>query len=522
MSQDTQTQFVEHDNSAAPLVLISYSHDSDEHKNWVRELATRLRQLGVDVLLDQWELGLGDDIPKFMERGVSNSKRVLMVCTEAYNRKADDGKGGVGYEAMIVTGELVADLGTRKFIPITRQSAETKVLPKCLSTRYYIDFSKDNSFEEKLEELARELHSAQVFKKPELGTNPFTTKSDQASPSVAISNEEVLDNNHSPLETYETALNLAKNNDFAEWTKFVHKHKNAAEVALCAWRKNNEANTPKVSKDLPSFFCSAVEIYNHLFAIILAAIDSDNERFKNQLSLIDWIREPKGWIRSGYTIWVDLPDLVLSTFQAIIGSFTLHRQQPKLAYNLATTQISERYHSHEKDHLFLNYRITGWVESLGGNCKETDTFLKKYFNSQSWLQTIFGGSDLLMGAYGAYYSFLNILDFFSASKEGLLKSDRDRDSKNRDLPRTPLFPAKIVDEYQHVATSLIAINNEFLHEIMEQNNITSSDMESDWKKWLKHCYHWIHQVYTPHARMLLPHADLPKLLKQSSGDLNIL
>jgi len=70
--------------------------------------------------------GLGDDVPKFMEKSVSSSDRVLMICTEPYVRKADDGVGGVGYEAMVVTGELVKNIGTSKFIPVIRQKAVRK------------------------------------------------------------------------------------------------------------------------------------------------------------------------------------------------------------------------------------------------------------------------------------------------------------------------------------------------------------------------------------------------------------
>ena len=105
-----------------PIVFISYSHDTKEHKAWVAALAQRLVEKGVDVLFDQWDLGPGDDVPKFMEHAVARAHRVLMICTEAYVRKADDGKGGVGYEAMVVAGELVRDLGTNKFVPIVRQS----------------------------------------------------------------------------------------------------------------------------------------------------------------------------------------------------------------------------------------------------------------------------------------------------------------------------------------------------------------------------------------------------------------
>jgi TIR domain len=80
-----------------PVVFISYSHDSDEHKKWVRDFATALRDVGVDVILDQWKIGPGDDVPKFMEQSVQKALRVVMVCPEQYVRKADHGKGGAGW-----------------------------------------------------------------------------------------------------------------------------------------------------------------------------------------------------------------------------------------------------------------------------------------------------------------------------------------------------------------------------------------------------------------------------------------
>jgi hypothetical protein len=46
-----------------PKVFISYSHDSQEHKKWGLDLATRLRNNGVDAIIDQWELRAGDDLP---------------------------------------------------------------------------------------------------------------------------------------------------------------------------------------------------------------------------------------------------------------------------------------------------------------------------------------------------------------------------------------------------------------------------------------------------------------------------
>ena len=78
------------DETTPAKVFVSYSHDSPEHKRWVTDFSSNLVKNGIDVILDQWDLGLGDDVPKFMEKAVSSSDRVLMICTESYVRKADD------------------------------------------------------------------------------------------------------------------------------------------------------------------------------------------------------------------------------------------------------------------------------------------------------------------------------------------------------------------------------------------------------------------------------------------------
>lgn len=50
--------------------FISYSWDNDDHKMWVRDLATRLHGEGITVKLDQWHLVPGDQLPQFMETAV--------------------------------------------------------------------------------------------------------------------------------------------------------------------------------------------------------------------------------------------------------------------------------------------------------------------------------------------------------------------------------------------------------------------------------------------------------------------
>ena len=155
-----------------PTVFISYSHDTLEHKKWVLELAIRLRNNGIDAIIDQFELQAGDDVPHFMEKNLVKADKIIMVCTERYVEKANSGEGGVGYEKMIVTASLLKRIDENKVIPLIKQNGETK-LPTFLSSKLYINFSKNDEYEFNFDNLLRTIHKTPLFEKPPVGNNPF-------------------------------------------------------------------------------------------------------------------------------------------------------------------------------------------------------------------------------------------------------------------------------------------------------------------------------------------------------------
>ena len=146
-------------------VFISYSYDTPEHKQWVSELIAKLHRKGVNMILDQWELRPGDDLAQFIEHGIRDSDRVLVICTDSYVRKANAGEGGVGYEPMIVTRKLVQDLGINKFIPVVRLALGEDKTPSFLGPQVYIDLPAEDQFDEKFNELLRECLPALVVQK---------------------------------------------------------------------------------------------------------------------------------------------------------------------------------------------------------------------------------------------------------------------------------------------------------------------------------------------------------------------
>lgn len=155
-------------------IFISYSWGTKEYQDWVVNLAKRLMNDTIDVVLDRWDLKDGNDVFHFMESMVKSDDiyRVLILCDKNYKAKADNRDGGVGTETQIITPEIYKDQKQEKFIPIVteRDVNKTISLPIFLSSRKYIDFSDEEHFEESYEELIRNILDAPSIPKPKLGT----------------------------------------------------------------------------------------------------------------------------------------------------------------------------------------------------------------------------------------------------------------------------------------------------------------------------------------------------------------
>jgi TIR domain len=154
-----------------PRVFISYSWDSDEHQEWVLTLATRLRQEGVDVVLDEWNLGLGENRFHFMERSVVSAEFILLVCTPIYAEKSNDREGGVGYESNIITTQIAEKTDKQKFIPVLRAGDWKSALPVWLKHMVGCNLSADPYSESEYRKLLRTLHRQQAVA-PALGPRP--------------------------------------------------------------------------------------------------------------------------------------------------------------------------------------------------------------------------------------------------------------------------------------------------------------------------------------------------------------
>ncbi|MFF1661391.1 toll/interleukin-1 receptor domain-containing protein [Streptomyces sp. NPDC058258] len=127
------------DNSG-PRTLISYSHDSDEHRETIRRFAERLRQAGVDAWIDQFdEHNPPESWPDWMRREIDKSDFVIVAVTNNYvqrfNRETGPGIGsGVRWEGALITADLYHSRRERaKFIPVVLRAGDASLIPAPLN-----------------------------------------------------------------------------------------------------------------------------------------------------------------------------------------------------------------------------------------------------------------------------------------------------------------------------------------------------------------------------------------------------
>lgn len=167
---------------SCPTVFISYSWDDDEHRRWVKDFADQLLSDGINAVVDQYDLSLGDRLTQFMEQSITDADFVLIICTPLYKEKADKRTGGVGYEGHIISDELFNHHNERKFIPVLRRGTLEAALPKFCAGKLSIDLSGSPVSQEQYHDLLDTIFGKK--KKPTIGkktstVGPFQKNSEQ-------------------------------------------------------------------------------------------------------------------------------------------------------------------------------------------------------------------------------------------------------------------------------------------------------------------------------------------------------
>jgi tetratricopeptide (TPR) repeat protein len=139
---------------ASSTVFISYSHDSPEHEANVLALANRLRDDGIDAVLDQYQSFPTEGWDLWGQRQILAARFVLVACTATYRRRFDGeeepGKGlGATSEAGYIR-QLLYNAGgiNEKFFPILLTDADGEHIPLKLQEYQHFPLYTEHGYED--------------------------------------------------------------------------------------------------------------------------------------------------------------------------------------------------------------------------------------------------------------------------------------------------------------------------------------------------------------------------------------
>lgn len=173
LSRDEQRLTV---GQVPPRVLISYTASSPDNKQWVDDLFRYLRAHGVNARLDTYFLRPGMDVVQWMCNELDLADRVILVCDQQYAARADRRHGGVGWETMLVQGDMYADMyrerpedAPPKYIPVVRSAVWEAGLPGYLRTKLALHFPPGQPEDEARRRLLDEIRQTGPLIPPVVG-----------------------------------------------------------------------------------------------------------------------------------------------------------------------------------------------------------------------------------------------------------------------------------------------------------------------------------------------------------------
>lgn len=351
-----------------PKLFISYCWSSSDHEEWVLRLGTELRENGVDVILDKWDLKEGNDANAFMEKMVSDEdiEKVILIIDNQYSEKANKRSGGVGTETQIISAEVYESVEQNKFVAViaTRDQEGKAKLPVFYKSRIYIDLSDEDLYAKNFEQLLRWVYDKPLDVKPELGSKPaFLDEEFSVSLGTSVAFRRLVEaiknsrpHAHGALVDY---FDLFSNN-------------------LKKFRLNPSNGVTDFDQKVVDSIEQFVPFRSELIEVFAAIAQYDNAISSAHVihkffeHMIPYIDRPEGVNRYYKWDWDNLKFIIQESFVVCISVFLKHER-----YDIVEYLIKNRYYSeNDKDYGQSKMRSFGVFRSSLESLKHRNTRLK--------------------------------------------------------------------------------------------------------------------------------------------------
>lgn len=319
---------------SVPKLFISYCWSNTEHEKWVLRLGTELRESGVDVILDKWDLKEGNDANAFMEKMVTDEeiKKVILVIDDKYSEKANKRSGGVGTETQIISAEVYESVEQNKFVAViaNRDHEGNAKLPVFYKSRIYIDLSDEDLYGKNFEQLLRWVYDKPLNVKPEIGSKPAFLDEET---SISIGTGVIF-----------RRLVEAVKNSRPHAHGALLEYFNVLSVGISKFRLEPSKGANDFDEMVINNIARAMPIHNELIEVFSVLAQYDNQKSTVSVihkffeSLIPYLGRPEGISSYHKWDWDNLQFIVQESFLLCITVFLKYER-----FDVVEHLLSQRY-----------------------------------------------------------------------------------------------------------------------------------------------------------------------------------
>ena len=261
--------------------------------------------------------------------------------------------------------------------------------------------------------------------------------------------------------------------------QFVREIRRDISNSLEEWKPEFEQQKLDTTEKILEAVDKTVHIVSPLISVALASLESGEESFSDQRSVLQDLFTIVGWKNNTCVPWIDMPNALRYVYHSLHGGLSLKTNQLNLALSLARENVRVNYPSHSRGRVWEMGQLNG---SYYFNVRAAH--LWKYINSAyqkwKWLEPTFQDDTEYRASLVAYYMALNIHELAAKIDSA---DQEDLDNYRFKVPLDFLF-----EKYEIKGRAVdILLSNPTLPELWTCLDVTPEQMKTSWKDWIYQC-----------------------------------
>ena len=288
-----------------------------------------------------------------------------------------------------------------------------------------------------------------------------------------------------------------------KWRQLIKQVRSTVSTSLVQWGRDELLSVDQ-PRDGEQFVDEAVDIISPLISAALAGVESGQEHFNNQRSVLNNILSVSDPDLDSRLTWERIRYTLGYVYHSLHGALSINTEQIDLALDIARVKV-QFWDQQNIENLWKASPFMGWSQLIGKNhCTEGWKYLSSAYNRWEWLGSIFPDELDYRVSLVAYYMALNIHELASVIASGKQETIETSHLKEICVPLSFISEGRDINQR---AISHLQSNPEALTMLWSSLIVTRTEMEDSWKNWIRQCDLWLRNVYGIGVNMEICHRN---------------